>query len=74
MLKPQTRVVRLDHRGVPESLLGTVEHNNGYHVTVKWDDGGYSAITEGRLIPHQKLKAWFKHGPKLYKKSPAERR
>lgn len=70
-LKPDTRVVRVEN-GVPGAVLGTVKEIAITHCVVEWDDGGWSFTHMDRLIPHQKLKSWFKYGPKLHKsKLPA---
>lgn len=70
MFKIGTRVVRLDERGVPNAVLGTILDTleNSPLAFVEWDGGAVSIISVDRLIPHQQLKAMFKHGPKVNKK------
>lgn len=67
VLAENMRVLRLID-GIPENRLGTVvARDTDGRVCVKWDDGAYSSCSEERLVSHQRLKSWFKHGPKLKK-------
>lgn len=68
MIQRKTRVLRLIN-GIPEGPLGTVIDCDNNMACVTWDDGVYSVVHEERLVPHQRLKSWFKYGPKLKKRT-----
>lgn len=65
------RVVRLDDKGVPTPLLGTVKDmlDTMSVSLVEWDSGELSMCHNTYLASHQGLKRMFKHGPKLAKRA-----
>jgi hypothetical protein len=68
--KPRSRVVRtIGSKDFPAGVLGTVQSCDSEYVAVLWDDGSASVCSPDRVIRHQKLKAMFKHGPKIKKRS-----
>jgi hypothetical protein len=67
--KPHSRVIRTwGSEGFPAGVLGTVKSCDSEYVAVAWDDGSCSVCSPDNVIPHQKLKAMFKHGPKIMKR------
>lgn len=68
-LKLGTRVVGLDDKGVPTNGLGTVVDSLDMSglALIEWDSGDTRIESHAKLVPHQMLKAAFKHGPKIRK-------
>ena len=70
MLKRGTRVVMLaSDDGKHVGQLGTVVENSAFRdvALVEWDDGDMRIESTRKIESQQKLKAMFKHGPKLKK-------